>query len=154
MQALFVKESASAYSRALRQRTPGVLSHARAFTGSKHRPPSNRTPRLPQAALRLHVEWVPSEVTLLPQGHAPFLLAYGNWSATRAEADFSRLPSKVDIAPATLIPPQALGGASRLIAKPAPLPWTRITLWSVLFLAVILLAWMAYGLSKEKTTIP
>jgi hypothetical protein len=29
----------------------------------------------------------------------------------------------------------------------------RVVLWSVLFLAVILLAWMAYGLSKEKTTI-
>jgi hypothetical protein len=107
----------------------------------------------PQAPLRLHVEWIPSEVTFLPQGHAPFLLVYGNASATRAEADFSHLPTTLDIAPATLASPQALGGASRLIAKPAPFPWMRIALWSVLFLAVILLAWMAYSLSKEKTTI-
>jgi hypothetical protein len=107
----------------------------------------------PQAPLRLHVEWIPGEVTFLPQGNPPYLLAYGNASATRAEADFSRLPTTLDIAPATLTPPQALGGASRLIAKPAQLAWTRIALWSVLLLAVILLAWMAYGLSKEKTTI-
>ena len=107
----------------------------------------------PQAPLRLHVEWIPSEVTFLPEGNAPYLLAYGNASATRAESDFSRLPTSLDIAPATLGSPQALGGASRLIAKPALFPWTRIVLWSVLFLAVILLAWMAYGLSKEKTTI-
>jgi hypothetical protein len=107
----------------------------------------------PQSPLRLHVEWIPSEVTFLPQGKGPFQLVYGNAAATRAEADFSRLPTTLDIAPATLGPSQALGGASRLIAKPAPLPWTRIALWSVLFLAVILLAWMAYGLSKEKTTI-
>jgi Protein of unknown function (DUF3999) len=106
----------------------------------------------PQAPLRLHVEWIPSEVTFLPEGNAPYLLAYGNASATRAQADFSRLPTSLDIAPATLSSPQALGGASRLIVKPAQLPWTRIALWSVLFLAVILLAWMAYGLSKEKTT--
>jgi len=106
----------------------------------------------PQAPLRLHVEWVPGEVTFLPQGHAPFLFVYGNASAARAEADFSHLPTTLDIARATLTsPPQALGGASRLIAKPAPFPLTRIALWSVLFLAVILLAWMAYGLSKEKT---
>jgi hypothetical protein len=107
----------------------------------------------PQAPLRLHVEWIPSEVTFLPQGHAPFLLVYGNASATRADADFSHLPATLEIAPATLTSLQALGGASRLTAKPAPFPWTRIALWSVLFLAVILLAWMAYGLSKEKTTM-
>ena len=107
----------------------------------------------PQAPLRLHVEWIPSEVTFLPEGSAPYLLAYGNASATRAEADFSRLPTTLDIAPATLTSAQTLGGASRLVAKPAQLAWTRIALWSVLFLAVILLAWMAYRLSKEKTTI-
>jgi hypothetical protein len=103
----------------------------------------------PQAPLRLHVEWISNDVTFLAQGHAPFLLTYGSVSTVRAEADFSGLPSTLEIAPATLGPSQSLGGTSRLIAKPAPFPWMRAALWSVLLFAVILLAWMAYRLSKE-----
>lgn len=104
---------------------------------------------MPQAPLRLHVEWIPNEVTFLAQGHAPFLLAYGNASASRAEADLSRLPTTLEIAPATLGPSQVSGGATRLIAKPAPFPRMRVALWSVLLLAVVLLSWMAYRISKE-----
>jgi Protein of unknown function (DUF3999) len=104
----------------------------------------------PQAPLRLHVEWIPNEVTFLAQGHAPFLLAYGNASANRAETDLSHLPSTLEIAPATLGPSQVSGGATRLIAKPAPFPRMRVALWSVLLLAVVLLSWMAYRISKEE----
>ena len=103
----------------------------------------------PQSPLRLHVEWVPNEVTFLAQGHAPFLFAYGNASADRAEADLSHLPNELEIAPATLGPAQATGGASRLIAKPAPFPWVRVALWSVLLLAVTVLSWMAYRIAKD-----
>jgi hypothetical protein len=103
----------------------------------------------PQSPLRLHVEWVPNEVTFLAQGHAPFLFAYGNASADRAEADLSHLPNELEIAPATLGPAQATGGASRLIAKPAPFPRMRVALWSVLLLAVTALSWMAYRISKD-----
>jgi len=103
----------------------------------------------PQTALRLHVEWIPNAVTFLAQGHAPFLLAYGNASANPAEADLSRLPTTLEIAPATLGPPQVSGGANRLIAKPAPFPRMRIVLWSVLLLAVVVLSWMAYRISKN-----
>jgi hypothetical protein len=105
----------------------------------------------PQAPLRLHVEWIPNEVTFLAQGHAPFLLAYGNASANRAEADLSHLPSTLEIAPATLGASQVSGGATRLIAKPAPFPRMRVALWGVLLLAVVLLSWMAYRISKEDT---
>jgi Protein of unknown function (DUF3999) len=103
----------------------------------------------PQSPLRLHVEWVPNEVTFLAQGHAPYLFAYGNASADRAEADLSRLPNELEIAPATLGPAQATGGGSRLITKPAPFPRTRVALWSVLLLAVTVLSWMAYRISKD-----
>jgi Protein of unknown function (DUF3999) len=103
----------------------------------------------PQSPLRLHVEWVPNEVTFLAQGHAPFLFAYGNASADRAEADLSHLPNELEIAPATLGPAQATGGASRLIAKPAPFPRMRVALWSVLLLAVTVLSWMAYRISND-----
>ncbi len=102
-----------------------------------------------QSPLRLHVEWVPNEVTFLAQGRAPFLLAYGNASADRAEADLSHLPNELEIAPATLGPAQATGGASRLIAKPAPFPRMRVALWGVLLLAVTVLSWMAYRISND-----
>jgi Protein of unknown function (DUF3999) len=104
---------------------------------------------LPQSPLRLHVEWIPNEVTFLAEGHAPFLLVYGNASATRAETDLSHLPTTLVVAPATLGSPQALGGPARLIAKPAPYPWTRIALWTVLIFGVMFLAWMARGIAKE-----
>ena len=99
--------------------------------------------------LRLHAEWIPNEVTFLAQGHAPFLLTYGNASASPAEADLSHLPATLEIAPATLGPTQVSGGANRLIAKPAPFPGMRIALWGVLLLAVIVLSWMAYRISKN-----
>lgn len=105
----------------------------------------------PQAPLRLNVEWIPNEVTFLAQGHAPFLLAYGSASADRAESDMSHLPATLAIAPATLGAAQVSGGAARLIALPAPFPLTRVALWSVLLLAVVLLSWMAYGISKDRS---
>jgi Protein of unknown function (DUF3999) len=103
----------------------------------------------PQSPLRLRVEWTPNQVTFLAQGHAPFLMAYGNASANPAEADLSRLPTTLEIAPATLGPPQVSGGANRLVAKPAPFSRMRVVLWSVLLLAVVVLSWMAYRVSKN-----
>lgn len=104
---------------------------------------------LPQSPLRLHVEWIPDEVTFLAEGHAPFLLAYGSASATQAEADLSRLPSSLQIEPATLGAVQVTGGANHLIAKPAPFPRMRVALWMVLLIAVGVLGWMAYGISRD-----
>jgi Protein of unknown function (DUF3999) len=103
----------------------------------------------PQSPPRLHVEWIPNEVTFLAQGPAPFQLAYGSATASRAEADLSRLPNSLDIAAATLSPAQVTGGKARLVAKPAPFPRMRIALWSALLLAVIVLAWMAYRISRD-----
>src|SRR3984957_16212817 len=108
----------------------------------------------PQSPPGLHVEWVPNEVTFLAQGHAPFLMAYGNASANRAEADLSRLPNSLAIAPATLGPAQVSGGMARLIAKAAPFPRRRVVLWSVLLLAVAVLAWMAYRIAKDPEKNP
>ena len=62
----------------------------------------------------------------------------------------SHLPITLEIAPATLGPSQVSGGATRLIANPAPFPRMRVALWSVLLLAVVLLSWMAYRISKEE----
>lgn len=108
-----------------------------------------RNPIPPQTPLRLHVEWIPNELTFLAQGEGPFLLAYGNATAVSAEADFSHIPSSTQIAPATVGSPQLLGGLDRLRAKSAAFPWMRAVLWSVLVLAVMILAWMAYRISKD-----
>ena len=105
----------------------------------------------PQAPLRLHVEWIPNEVTFLAQGQAPFLLVYGSASARHAESDLSHLPATLAIAPATLGAAEVSGGPARLVASPTPFPRARVALWSVLLLAVVLLSWMAYGISKDKS---
>jgi hypothetical protein len=103
----------------------------------------------PQSPLRLRVEWIPNEVTFLAQGRAPFRLAYGSASAGSAEANWSRLPNTLEIAPATLGPVEVSGGTARLLAKPVPFPRTRVALWSILLLAVLVLSWMAYRLARD-----
>jgi len=111
----------------------------------------SRNPIPPQSPLRLHVEWIPNELTFLAQGEGPFLLAYGNATSVNTEADFSHIPSSTQIAPATVGSPQALGGPDRLRANPAAFPWRRGVLWSILVLAVMILAWMAYRISMDST---
>ena len=103
----------------------------------------------PRATLRLHVEWIPNEVTFLAQGQGPFLLAYGNAMAIGAEADLSQIPATLQIAPAVVGPRQVLGGSTRLVGNPPAFPRMRAVLWGVLLSAVILLAWMAYHLANE-----
>jgi hypothetical protein len=106
---------------------------------------------LSQTSLRLQVEWVPDEVTYLAHGRGPFLLAYGNSSATTDQADLSQMPVSIEIAPATLGAPIPLGGLSRLAVQAPPFPRKRFALWSVLVLAVLGLAWMAYRLITESS---
>jgi hypothetical protein len=103
----------------------------------------------PRAPLHLHVEWVPNEVTFLAQGQGPFLLAFGNATAIRAEADLSQIPATLQIAPAAVGSRQVLGGSTRLAGNPTAFPWMRAVLWGVLLSAVVLLAWMAYRLANE-----
>jgi Protein of unknown function (DUF3999) len=109
----------------------------------------------PRVPLRLHVEWVPNEVTFLAQGQGPFLLAYGNATAIRAEADLSQLPGSQsttrDVANCAsrgwFTPGARRIGPTR--RHPPDFPWMRAVLWGVLVLTVILLAWMAYHLANE-----
>ena len=101
------------------------------------------------SAPRLHVEWMPSEITFLAQGRPPFLLGYGNATAKGAESDLSHLPSTSELATATLGPMQVSGGLSRLMAPAAPFPRTRFLLWGVLIAAVVILSLMAYRVLKD-----
>ena len=97
----------------------------------------------------LVVSYVPAEVTFLAQGRGPFLLAYGNASALRAETDLTQISRTANIVAATVEAPQVLGGPSRRVPLPAAFPWVRALLWSVLIVAACLLGWMAFRLSKE-----
>jgi hypothetical protein len=45
-----------------------------------------------------------------------------------------------------------LGGRERLIPPARTLPWRMAALWSALGVGVLILAWMAYRLSKELGT--
>jgi hypothetical protein len=102
-----------------------------------------------RAPPELHVEWVPTEVTFLASGRAPFLLVYGNAAVAGAETDLSILPAATEIATATAGDVSDLGGARRLRAQPGKFPWVRAALWALLVLAVALLGWMALRLTKD-----
>jgi hypothetical protein len=101
-----------------------------------------------QAPLRLHVEWVPNDVTFLARGRAPFVLAYGSATTTGSEIDLNQVPADVEIAPATVGEVQVLGGPERLAPTAARVPRLRIVLWAALLLALALLGWMALRPSK------
>lgn len=96
-----------------------------------------------QGAVRLHVEWVPNEVTFLARGQPPFLLAYGNATAAGADSDLSQIPADMEISPASLGTERILGGQSRIDPRGAPVAWKRGLLWGTLLVAVLLLGWMA-----------
>jgi uncharacterized protein DUF3999 len=99
----------------------------------------------PGSAIRLQAR----NAAAVARGQGPFLMVYGSAAAMPAETDLSQMPATLAIDSATLGSSQILGGATRLVARPAPFPWIRAVLWSVLLLAVILLAWMAYRLTRE-----
>jgi hypothetical protein len=99
---------------------------------------------------QLQVEWVPDAVTFLARGPGPFRLVYGSAAATGSASDLGHLPEHLDIARATVGEAQTLGGPRKLLPARAPFPSTRLVLWSILLLAVLGLAWMAYRLTAER----
>jgi hypothetical protein len=107
-----------------------------------------------QGLLRLHVEWIPDRVVFLARGRGPFLLTYGNSTASAAEVDLNQMPASVEIGPATLGSPQVLGGPSRLQGRAAPFRRMPFALWTALILAVAGLAWMAWRLVAEGASPP
>jgi len=99
---------------------------------------------LPRTALRLHLEWVPNEVTFLARGRPPFLLAYGNSAVSGAEVDLAQVPADVEIAPAGVGKVRTLGGAGRLNPPPVSAPHGRLGLWIALSLSAFLLGWVVF----------
>ena len=106
-------------------------------------------PTSPIGDVRLQGSWDAIDVVFLAQGAGPFLLAYGNASASASSVALEPLIKGVPVVPSETGPSYVLGGTERLRAPPRTVPWRMAALWSALGLGVLLLAWMAYRLSKE-----
>jgi hypothetical protein len=106
-------------------------------------------PAGPIADLKLQATWGAMEIVFLAQGSGPFLLAYGNGSADSSSVALDPLIKGVIVVQAQTGGSYVLGGADRLRLAPRTVPWRMTILWSALGLGVVLLAWMAYRLSRE-----
>jgi hypothetical protein len=101
------------------------------------------------SAPHLVVEWVPHEVVFVARGAGPFYIAYGSATAESAAVSLAVLPKNVPIVAASLSSPESAGGDSRLQPPAAPFPWKTPLLWAILIAGAVLLAWMAFRLSKD-----
>jgi hypothetical protein len=102
----------------------------------------------------LRAGWIPRELVFAARGGAPFTIAYGSATAIASALPVATLvpgygtessPS-IGIATARPEPPVALGGPDRLHRG---IDGKRLLLWATLALAVALLGWMAWRLSRE-----
>ena len=106
--------------------------------------------RMQGAPVPLRVSWTPHELVFMPQGSGPFTLALGNPSISRGPDMLApMLQDKgigaVRLGKARIGAPLSLGGEDRLRPERN---FTRIALWAVLGLGVILLGAMAWHLVR------
>jgi hypothetical protein len=107
---------------------------------------------------RMRAGWIPQEIVFAARGTGPFLIAYGNVSAASSALPVSTLVPGYTLAgqpagqPLGAIAVAHTGVAAPLghleQAKP-PREYRRATLWGVLILGVVVLAWMAWQLSRQ-----
>ena len=107
---------------------------------------------------RMRAGWIPQEIVFAARGTGPFLIAYGNVSAALSALPVSTLVPGYTLAgqpagqPLGAIAVAHTGVAAPLghleQAKP-PREYRRATLWGVLILGVVVLAWMAWQLSRQ-----
>lgn len=111
-------------------------------------------PAGPIGDVKLQAMWDARDLVFLAQGSAPFLLAYGSASAGPSSVVLESLTDGVTVVAAETGRPYVLGGAERLRSGPRTVPWRMAALWTALGVGVLLLAWMAYRLSRELGTGP
>ena len=99
--------------------------------------------------VKLQATWDSMDLLFLAQGSGPFVLAYGNASASPSGVALEPLIKGVNVVPAETGPSYVLGGGERLRSPTTIVPWRTAALWSALGLGVLVLAWMAYRLSRE-----
>ena len=107
----------------------------------------------------LRAGWQAQEIVFAARGPPPFTLAYGSYPATAGALPIATLLPGYDEAkglPANVVTagvgePMSIGGPDQL-RKPADMK--RWALWAALLLGVVVLAWMAWRLSREMTFRP
>ena len=101
---------------------------------------------------KLNVGWMPVKLVFAARGKAPFQIAYGSGGVQRAAYPIEtlvpgwRTQSQVALAQAHTLPERLLGGPDVVRPKRNYKVWA---LWTALDAGVILLAWMAWRLSRQ-----
>jgi hypothetical protein len=111
-------------------------------------------PTAPLSDVKLQVAWDTVDLVFLARGSGPFVLAYGSASAGPADVALEQFIKGVTVLPAETGHSYLLGGTERLRPQPKPIAWRMAALWSALGLGVLVLAWMAFRLSKELESGP
>jgi hypothetical protein len=118
-----------------------------------------RSGGLAGVAPRIIAGWQPHDLVFAARGAAPFVLAWGNRTATPGAFPIATLVPgydstrglPADIGDTRAGPPITLGGKQRLRE---PIDAKRWLLWASLALGALLLGWMAFRLAKEMGLTP
>ena len=133
-----------------------------------------RIPAGRRDALRLHsatplrdaphlaLGWVPDRFVFLPEGQAPYRLLAGSrlarrpaWPIADALAGLRKQqPEGWRPAEASTGPAERMAGEEALAAPDAPFDWTRVILWAVLGLGVLVVGGMAMSLLRKPPSGP
>jgi len=104
----------------------------------------------------LRLGYTPHLLHFLARGEQPFVLAFGAHEAAAGQGQINALLARIDAEKSDTFVGEAyagemitLGGKERLQAPPAPFPWQRVMLWSVLVIGVFVLGMMAWRLGKQ-----
>lgn len=105
----------------------------------------------------LHAGWIPQTLVFVARGSGPFQLAYGSARALPTAYPIESLVPgfrsdvPLQATAARALEQRALGGTPALHPGPDYRTWT---LWGVLILGVLLLAWMAWRLARQLGAAP
>ena len=105
----------------------------------------------------ISIGWVPQRLVFAARGAPPFQLAYGNAKAKSAAYSIDSLipgyktDAEFKVKAASLGEQVTLAGPAR---RSAPMDYKKWTLWGSLILGVLVLAWMAYRLTRQVSNAP
>lgn len=105
---------------------------------------------------QLSLGWLPHKMIFVARGQAPFKVVYGSTEEMPSTLVVKKLLFDVDnkrngnyIKAAKIASRLTLGGKEKLLPPRPPVPWKKWSLWFVLILGVVVLAWMAIRLYKQ-----
>lgn len=103
--------------------------------------------------LGLAVRWIPDRLLFVARGPGPYQLLFGSARVGAADTPLLLEPpgdsSAIASTPVTPGPIVLTGGTERLLPPPPPSPWKKWLLWGVLGGGVLVLAVIAWRLSRE-----